>query len=207
MKKLLDISSEERNRILEMHQSATRKNYLTEAPQQATQTPLGSAKIGNVNPAIPPAFYITSMYDPGETINTTADFFVPEAVTLKDRAGVGKIFNHTLSLTDYGKKLGLDQSKFVVKKPVGTLAWGTQPGANLGGVLVVNKGGFMVAPVTVSFPAPQTPFKSDATTAKQPIFTITFETNDKQNPKQTLNGYFLDGSGVAVGAKNDAKPQ
>jgi len=30
MKKLLDISSEERNRILEMHQKATRKNYLTE---------------------------------------------------------------------------------------------------------------------------------------------------------------------------------
>ena len=33
MKKLLDISSEERNRILEMHQSATRRNYLTEAPE------------------------------------------------------------------------------------------------------------------------------------------------------------------------------
>jgi hypothetical protein len=35
MKKLLDISSEERRRILEMHQSATRRNYLTEAPEQA----------------------------------------------------------------------------------------------------------------------------------------------------------------------------
>ena len=34
MKKLLDISSEERNRILEMHQNATRKNYLSE---QVTQ--------------------------------------------------------------------------------------------------------------------------------------------------------------------------
>jgi hypothetical protein len=30
MKKLLDISSEERNRILEMHQSATKRNYLSE---------------------------------------------------------------------------------------------------------------------------------------------------------------------------------
>jgi len=34
MKKLLDISSEERNRILEMHQSATKRNYLSE---QSTQ--------------------------------------------------------------------------------------------------------------------------------------------------------------------------
>ena len=32
MKKLLDISSEERNRILEMHQNATKKNYLMEQP-------------------------------------------------------------------------------------------------------------------------------------------------------------------------------
>ena len=30
MKRLLDISSEERNRILEMHQSATKRNYLSE---------------------------------------------------------------------------------------------------------------------------------------------------------------------------------
>jgi hypothetical protein len=36
MKKLLDISSDERRRILEMHQSATRRNYLTEAPEQAS---------------------------------------------------------------------------------------------------------------------------------------------------------------------------
>ena len=34
MKKLLDISSEERNRILEMHQSATKRNYLSEQTAQ-----------------------------------------------------------------------------------------------------------------------------------------------------------------------------
>ena len=37
MKKLLDISSEERNRILEMHQSATKRNYLSEEAPQPTQ--------------------------------------------------------------------------------------------------------------------------------------------------------------------------
>jgi len=40
MKKLLDISSEERNRILEMHQSATKRNYLSE---QSSQTSTGQA--------------------------------------------------------------------------------------------------------------------------------------------------------------------
>ena len=34
MKRLLEISSEERNRILEMHQNATKKNYLMEQPSQ-----------------------------------------------------------------------------------------------------------------------------------------------------------------------------
>jgi hypothetical protein len=38
MKKLLDISSEERNRILEMHQSATKRNYLSEEAPQPAQT-------------------------------------------------------------------------------------------------------------------------------------------------------------------------
>ena len=39
MKKLLDISSEERNRILEMHQSATKRNYLSEQnPQPQSST-------------------------------------------------------------------------------------------------------------------------------------------------------------------------
>jgi hypothetical protein len=49
MKKLLDISSEERNRILEMHQSATKRNYLSEeAPQptkQATTKPVQTKQI------------------------------------------------------------------------------------------------------------------------------------------------------------------
>jgi hypothetical protein len=50
MKKLLDISSEERNRILEMHQTATRKNYLTEAPQQ-TASPQQAAGKATFNPS------------------------------------------------------------------------------------------------------------------------------------------------------------
>jgi hypothetical protein len=42
MKKLLDISSEERNRILEMHQNATKKNYLMEQPANGDpSTPQG----------------------------------------------------------------------------------------------------------------------------------------------------------------------
>jgi len=38
MKKLFEISSEEKQRILEMHESATKKNYLSEQPVQQTQT-------------------------------------------------------------------------------------------------------------------------------------------------------------------------
>lgn len=37
MKKLFEISSEEKQRILEMHESATKKNYLSEQPVQQNQ--------------------------------------------------------------------------------------------------------------------------------------------------------------------------
>jgi len=208
MKKLLDISSEERNRILEMHQTATRKNYLTEAP---TETSLGSAKIGNINPNIVPGFYVTNLYAPGEIINISQNLFSPEVAnkisTNQDpsRAGGAKILSHTLSLTEYGKKLGIDQSSIVIKKPVGVLYWGKQPGEKLGDVVLKLEGGLVVAPVTVSFKAPQTPFTSTAETAKQPVITIIFDTNDKTQRQQTLNVYFLNGSGVAVGAETTPK--
>ena len=51
MKKLLDISSEERNRILEMHQSATKRNYLSEQnpqPGQPTNTQTEGIDINGV---------------------------------------------------------------------------------------------------------------------------------------------------------------
>jgi hypothetical protein len=52
MKKLLDISSDERRRILEMHQTATKRNYLSEAPEpaaspQQTAAPQKAAATGS----------------------------------------------------------------------------------------------------------------------------------------------------------------
>jgi hypothetical protein len=210
MKKLLDISSEERNRILEMHQSATRKNYLTEAPEQATRTPLGSAKIGNPGyPNYTPSFTISDLYAPGETITAGDNYlYIPQLIELlqnnKDgaSAGTAKILSHTVEMAPYGTQLGIDPSSIVIKKPVGQLYWGYSDGKALGPVMTVKKAGMVVAPVTVSFKAPMTPFISTAETAKKPVFNVTFDTNDTNQPKQTLPVYFREKSGVAVGAES-----
>lgn len=208
MKKLLDISSEERNRILEMHQSATRKNYLTEAPQQATRTPIGSAKIGNPGydrADIPTSFGIIDMYAPSETITTELYLYIPDLLIPGkngETAGTAKILSHTVQMTPYGTQLGIDPSTIVIKKPVGELYWGYGDGKALGPVMTVKKSGYVVAPVTVSFKAPMKPFKSTPETAKNPVFNVTFETNDRNNPTQTLPVYFRDKSGVAVGAES-----
>lgn len=200
MKKLLDISSEERNRILEMHQDATRKNYLTEAPQQ---TSLGSARIANpqLPPNSAPMFYINSLFAPNEVIKSTLYLYNPETPTLRERSGEAKILSRAVTVTEYGKKLGIDQSKVKVTIPTGSIYYGIQPGAKLGEVIAQKVGDYIVAPVTVSFPAPQTPFRSTPETAKQPVMTISFDTNDKNNPKQSINVYFADKAGVAVGAQ------
>ena len=212
MKKLLDISSDERRRILEMHQSATRRNYLTEAPQQVTRTSLGSAKIGSPGydrPEIPPSFGIIDLYAPGETITATQYLYIPELLVpgKGENAGTAKILSHTVAMTPYGTQLGIDPSTIVIKKPVGQLYWGFGNGqsAALGPVMTVKVSGIMVAPVTVSFPAPKTPFKSTPETAKNPVFNVTFETNDRNNPTQTLGVFFRDKSGVAVGAQTTPK--
>jgi hypothetical protein len=200
MKKLLDISSEERNRILEMHQEATRKNYLTEAP---LETPLGSARIAN--PQLPinsaPMFYITSLFAPNELIKSTLYLYNPNTPTLRQSSGEAKILSRAVTVTEYGKKLGIDQSKVKVTIPTGSIYYGVQPGTKLGEVVTQKIGDYIVAPVTVSFPAPQTPFKSTPETAKQPVMTVTFETNDKNKPTQSINVYFADKAGVAVGAE------
>ena len=48
MKKLFEISSEEKQRILEMHETATKKNYLSEqGTQQRNLTPGGGIKLGD----------------------------------------------------------------------------------------------------------------------------------------------------------------
>jgi hypothetical protein len=50
MKKLFEISSEEKQRILEMHESATKKNYLSEQAAQPTQQgrpTAGGLKVGD----------------------------------------------------------------------------------------------------------------------------------------------------------------
>ena len=216
MKKLLDISSEERNRILEMHQTATRKNYLTEAPQQVTQTSLGSAKIGYPGydtDGVTPSFGIGDLYAPGETITSELYLYIPEVLNLLkqnkggESAGGAKILSHTVQMTQYGTQLGIDPSTIVIKKPVGELYWGFAGGksAALGPVMTVKVSGMMVAPVTVSFKAPQTPFRSTPETAKKPVFNVTFETNDRSNPTQTLGVFFRDKSGVAVGAQTTPK--
>ena len=211
MKKLLDISSEERNRILEMHQSATRKNYLTEGPQQVTRTSLGSAKIGypGYDTNIPPSFGIVDLYAPGETITSTLYLYIPEQLVpgKAQSSGTAKILSHTVAMTPYGTQLGIDPSTIVIKKPVGELyhGYGNGQSAALGPVMTVKVSGIMVAPVTVSFTAPKTPFKSTAETAKTPVFNVTFETNDRDNPTQTLGVFFRDKSGVAVGAQTTPK--
>ena len=209
MKKLLDISSEERNRILEMHQSATRKNYLTEG----TRTSLGSAKIGSPGydrPEIPPSFGIVDLYAPGETITTTLYLYIPELLVQGNNAqnsGTAKILSHTVAMTPYGTQLGIDPSTIVIKKPEGELyaGYGNGQSKALGPVMTVKVAGIMVAPVTVSFPAPKTPFRSTPETAKKPVFNVTFETNDRSNPTQTLGVFFRDKSGVAVGAQTTPK--
>jgi hypothetical protein len=88
MKKLLDISSEERNRILEMHQSATKRNYLSEEAPQPGQT-------SNILPgaetvesyAIPKTrFNQVSGADLGTIINLYRNGKKQGSITGKDRA-------------------------------------------------------------------------------------------------------------------------
>lgn len=50
MKNLFEISSEEKQRILEMHVSATKKNYLSEQETQPTTQPTGTTQTTNQSP-------------------------------------------------------------------------------------------------------------------------------------------------------------
>ena len=70
MKKLFEISSEEKQRILEMHESATKKNYLSEQAAQQTPpqaTPNPSYEVNGVKYYLP---FITDQ----DTFNRFAEF-------------------------------------------------------------------------------------------------------------------------------------
>lgn len=185
MKKLLDISSEERNRILEMHQTATRKNYLTEAP---TQTPQGIAMIGRADgkgAVKGSGFMISNLYAPNETITATVDLVNPGPAT----GNVSKILSHTVELTPKGKELGINPSNIKV-----TYA--------LEGVSSLSKikkqvGNTLTTPITLTFPAPQKTFRTENT---ETVFNIKFTTNDMTNPVQVVPVYFNKGAGVQPGA-------
>lgn len=71
MKKLFEINSEEKQRILEMHQNATKKNYLgeqaaTQAPQQTPPQPNPSYEVNGIKYYLP---FITDQ----DTLNRFAE--------------------------------------------------------------------------------------------------------------------------------------
>jgi hypothetical protein len=68
MKKLLDISSEERNRILEMHQSATKRNYLNE---QTTTQPGENTQGVDINGA---KYLLTNVVRDAATLSKFLDY-------------------------------------------------------------------------------------------------------------------------------------
>lgn len=187
MKKLLDISSEERNRILEMHQTATRKNYLMEAP---TQTSPGSALIGRADGRgvlAVPAFMISNIYDPNETISTSLDL-----VNIKPGEDVGKIFSHSIELTPKGKELGINPSDIKV-------AYAAEGVSNTT-TIRNKKGNTLTTPITVTFPAPKKSFRATGTLKDETVFNIKFMTNDRTKPEQVVPVYFNPNAGVQAGA-------
>ncbi len=184
MKKLLDISSEERNRILEMHKTATRKNYLMEAP---TQTPQGSALIGTADGRgilAVPSFMISNLYEPNETITTKADL-----VNIKPGTDVGKILSYSIELTPKGTELGINPSDIKVQYAA--------EGVSNTTTIRNKKGNTLTTPITVTFPAPKKSFRTEK---DETVFNIKFITNDRTKPEQVVPVNFNTGAGVQTGA-------
>ena len=186
MKKLLEISSEERNRILEMHQTATRKNYLTEA---ATQTPQGITLIGKADGKgiyADPKFYLQNLYDPKDTITSTLDLVNP----LKPYDIPSRILSHTVEVTQQGKDLGINPSNVkVTYAPEGV--------SNLTKYKKVSE--TITTPITLTFPAPQKTFRV-APDIGETVLNIKFVTNDRAKPEKTIPVVFAKGAGVQPGA-------
>lgn len=186
MKKLLDISSEERNRILEMHQTATRNNYLMEAP---TQTPQGMAMIGRADGKgvlQGSGFMISNLYAPNETITSTIDLVNPSP----KGNNLSKILSHSVELTPKGKELGINPSNIKV-------TYASEGVSNTTKIRNV-KGTTLTTPITVTFPAPQQTFR--ITGNSEIVFNIKFTTNDIAKPEQVVPVFFNKGAGVQPGA-------
>lgn len=231
MKKLLDISSEERNRILEMHKTATRKNYLTEAQFNPSVNLIFCNKEGqvlnikgdtnwsedaqkmqvvknNILSADANKFTGASIergtYSPGEI--ASASFYLM-SYEISERArggGVGIISSFEFSpQSDWVKKYG---------NPVVTLDYsqkiqGFKAGAKADRRMI---GGL---PLIESNPPTQfvlkftTPTKKiDVTGISEIIGVATIKTNDISNPVKKITLYALANTqfGVATGAPSSA---
>lgn len=190
MKKLLEISSEERNRILEMHQNATRKNYLTEA----VKTALGKCVVGfYFANKIQDTYSINGVFTPKEIIE------VPLQVFNFDRDSKPAIFGQP-TITS-GGYLRDGQFEFNLKNDVQVDFSGLNKQPKTFS-LIPNKN-HEAFNITVKIKMPNYNFRAKGD--EQPSLTLTFETNDVQNPKQTVYIKFGTNSGIASGAINQPK--
>jgi hypothetical protein len=79
MKKLFEISSEEKQRILEMHETATKKNYLSEQAAQPTRQGQPSSSSGGIKLADGKTYLLTSIVRNADNLNNFANW--PYGVT------------------------------------------------------------------------------------------------------------------------------
>ena len=165
MKKIIRLTESDLARIV--------RRVMNEAP---TATSLGLVKVTSAS--------VTGVHGPGELITGTGRVFNFSESTNAN------IFSVTVTVTEEGKKLGLDPSMLKIKTPVTVQFWDERSVQRndmserhtQGSVATKN---YRMGTYTFTFKAPTKRFTN--TTGKYlQLFEMTFNTNDSKNPDQTV---------------------
>ena len=150
------------------------RRVMSEAP---TATSLGSVSVKGAG--------LTGVYGPGEVVTGTG-----RVLNFSDRT-IGKIFSVTVTVTEDGKKLGLDPSMLKIKTPVTVNFWDENSVRrnDMNERNPVNSTptkNYRIGTYEFTFKAPMKRYTN--TTGKNvQLFQMTFNTNDSKTPDQTLS--------------------